>query len=153
MSLSAARLDRYRRIANRARAIPGQHGLREHMAAVVVASTAGTYTGDGLRSETVTPLLEAGGQPPKIRWVSDEQLVVAGLNPGTVEIGPVTPRFAGGGTAAEILTGEALATGKLLLIRITGPQHPDGADYRIRKISLDRALHFTIQAEPVGSQA
>lgn len=153
MAISAARRDRYRSIANRARAIPGKHGLREHSASVVIAATPGTYTGDGARTESVLTIVEAGGYPPKIRWLKDEDRAIGQLPEGTVEVGPITPSCSSGGTELARITGADMTVGQVRLLRITGPQHPDGADYKILSVQCDHALHITVRAAPTGSQA
>lgn len=151
MSLSASRRDRYRRIAGRARKIPGEHGLREHHVCVVVARTSGVYTGDGGRWEAANEILEQG-QPPKVRWLKNDELALGQLPDGTVEIGPITPQNSGGGTRITLFDGSTIEVGAVELFRITGPQHPDGADYRKLSSSADHALHYTIRASPVGTQ-
>jgi hypothetical protein len=151
MSLPSTRRDRYRRIAGRARRIPGEHGLREHHVSVVIARTGGTYTGDGGRWETENEILELG-QPPKVRWLNDQDLALGQLPAGSVEIGPITPANSKGGTAITLADGSQLTVGDVEVIRITGPQHPGGADYRKLTMHVDRALHWTIRAAPVGTQ-
>ena len=151
MSLPSTRRDRYRRIAGRARRIPGEHGLREHHVSVVIARTGGTYTGDGGRWESASEILEHG-HPPRVRWLKQDELALAQLPSGTVEIGPITPANSDGGTAITLFDGSQIEIGAVELLRITGPQHPKGADYRKVSSSADRALHFTIRAIPAGTQ-
>jgi hypothetical protein len=136
-----------------ARAIAGNLGFRPHSAAIVVASTPGTHTGDGTRSETVTSLFEAEGQSPRIRWLSDEEIALGQLGMGAVEVGPITPLHNGNGTDLDLLTGADMTDGQVRLLRITGPNHPSGADYRITSVSADRPLRYMIRAVPVGTQA
>lgn len=135
-----------------ARAIAGELGFRPHTVAIVVVSTPGLHTGDGTRTEVVTPITEANGQPPRVRWLKDEDLALGQLPLGTVEVGPITPAFAGGGTETDLLTGADLSVGEVRLLRITGPNHPNGADYTIRSVTADRPLRRVITAVPVGSQ-
>lgn len=152
MAISDDRRDRYRQIANRCRAIPGQHGLREHTVSVIYARTGGKYTGDGARWEQSKQILESG-YPPKVRWLKNDELALGNLPSGTVEIGPITPRTSkGGGTALTLIDGSVLEVGAVELFRITGPQHPKGADYRKLTFNADRALRYIIRAEPVGTQ-
>jgi hypothetical protein len=136
-----------------ARSIAGQLGFRIHTVSVVIARTGGPRTGDGGRWERVTPITEAGGQPPKVRWLKDEEKALGSLPDGTVEIGPITPEFTGGGTEANVITGDNIEEGAVMLVRITGPQHPEGADYRVTARTLDRALRYMLRAVPVGTQA
>lgn len=151
MSTPASRLDRYRRIAGRARKIAGEHGLRPHRVCVVAARTGGTYTGDGGRWEISNEILEQGF-PPKIRWLKNDELALGTLPDGTVDIGPITPTNTSGGTALKLFDGSTLEVGAVRLLRIVGPQHPNGADYRVMSTGADRAIHYTIRACPVGAQ-
>lgn len=132
-----------------ARAIAGELGFRQHSVALVIASTSGTHTGDGSRSEVVTAITEANGQPPRVKWMKDEDLAISQLPRGSVEVGPITPGY----TSLSLLNGDDMADGEVRLLRITGPNHPNGADYVIQGVSADRALRYMITAVPAGSQA
>jgi hypothetical protein len=134
------------------RAIAGDLGFRPHSVAIVIVSSSGTHTGDGTRTESETAVTEAEGQPPRIRWLKDDEVALGMLPKGTVEVGPITPSFSGGGTDLDLLNGADLTDGQVRLLRITGPNHPNGADYRIKGVSADRALRYMITATPVGSQ-
>lgn len=137
-----------------ARAIAGELGFRMHRVYLVTSVSSGTYVGDGDRDDTVTEIVEDAGQPPRIRWLKDEELALGGGLPrGTVEIGPITPAFTGGGTDLSSLDGSNLETGDVRLLRIVGPTHPNGADYRVHALTSDRALRYMIQALPAGLQA
>lgn len=140
-------------VVHDARAIAGELGFRPHTVALVVVTSSGTHTGDGTRTETVTAITEAGGQPPRVRWLKDEELALGQLAVGSIEVGAITPSFAGGGTDLALLTGADMTTGQVRLLRITGPNHPSGADYCITSISADRTLRYMIQAAPTGTQA
>jgi hypothetical protein len=141
-----------RKLAFNVRAIPGQLGVRPHRVSILKRSWSGPHTGDGTRTDVEIDIVEANGQPPKVRWLSDEQIAVGSLEAGTVEIGPITPRFVGGGTDLGTIDGSTLIKGEVRMLRIVGPQHPTGAVYQITRISADRALHYTIQATPVAPQ-
>jgi hypothetical protein len=136
-----------------ARAIAGNLGFRVHSVAMVYAETDGEHTGDGARSETVTSLLEAEGQSPRVRWLNDEEIALGQLAMGAIEVGPITPLHNGNGTDIDLLTGADMTDGQVRLLRITGPNHPSGADYRITSVSADRPLRYMIRAVPVGTQA
>lgn len=141
-----------RKLAYSVRAIPGQLGVRPHRVSVLKRSWSPSHPGDGDRLDVETALTEAGGQPPKVRWLSDEELTVGSLNPGTVEIGPVTPAFPGGGTNLGTLDGSAIQAGEARYLWIVGPMHPQGAIYKITKLTADRALRYMIQATPAGTE-
>lgn len=135
-----------------ARAIAGRLGFRTHTAALLISTTSGTHTGDGSRSDVETPITEADGQSPRTRWLRADELAVAGLTSAAIEIGPITPEHSGGGTDLSSLQGLDLENGDVRLVRITGPMHPDGTDYRITGITADRALRYMIRAVPVGTR-
>lgn len=129
------------------RAIPGRDiGARPHTVALATITWSGTHTGDGNDIETTTDLTEGDGQPPKIRWLNDEQLAVGGLSDGEIEIGPITP--SGDVDLSQIRFDDA-ETGDQTQLIITGPKHPNGARYRITRITADRATQWRIRARPV----
>lgn len=131
------------------RSIPGQLGLRPHTVSVVNRVYAGDHTGDGAMTETETPLEHAGGYAPRCRWLNDEQRALAGLVKDAVDVGPVTPESSAGGAVLATLDGTDLTTGQTLHLRITGPNHPNGALYRVIRLTRDRVLRYMIRAEPV----
>lgn len=149
MSLASDRRNAYRQICYAARRIPGEHGLREHTVSVVTAAWSGSHAGDGTETETITSITESSGYPPKVRWLTDEQTMVGGLDSGTIEVGPITPEHNGGGTAFSTLVGAALTDGQTIQLLITGPMHPTGARYVVTKHLADRALRHMLQAKPV----
>lgn len=150
MTTPAGMRDRYKRIVYRYRSIPGVHGLRVHTVSVVTATWSGAHVGDGVETKTTTEVVERGGLPPKVRWLSQEELTVGGLDRGTVEIGPITPDCSAGGTAFTTLLADSLTAGGTLQLLITGPQHPSGAVYEVTTSSGDHALHYSLQAKPVA---
>jgi hypothetical protein len=132
-----------------ARAIAGGLALRTHTISRVVRYA------DSPRddiSEKVTPIVEANGQPPKIRWLNGEELTIAQLNPGTAEVGPMTPLFSGGGVDIALLRGDDLSVNDKLYFRITGPHHPDGALYRRLDLTDYKALHYMMKLVPVEQE-
>lgn len=132
-----------------ARSIAGRLGFRVHTVALVHRYSMGEHTGDVDLSNTV-PITEQDGYPPKTTWLDDEELALGSLPTGTVEIGPITPAFPGGGTDLSSLTGSLLTGGDVLHLLITGPNHPEGAFYKIKDVKADRALNYKIRATPVS---
>jgi hypothetical protein len=131
-----------------ARNIPGVLGLRPHSVSIVNTAWTGDHTGDGARYSEVTPIVESGGYPPKVRWMKDDEIAVGDLPKGTAEIGPITPSFSGGGLDLAGVDGSELLKGETRQLLITGPQHPEGALYRVTNIKSERALHYMLRAEP-----
>lgn len=120
------------------RGIMGELGFRTHTVALLV-----DYEGG---DQTLLPITEAGGQPPKLVWKSDEDNPRDGGIEDFVEIGPITPAFPGGGTDLDSLTAEVEA-GSARYLLITGPRHPDGAKYRITNVDAQKALRYMIRAQ------
>lgn len=144
---ATARRNHYRKIANRARRIPGAHGLRPYQVYVVTRVEGGTYTGDNPGSATTTEILESG-YPPKVRMLNGEELALGGLAKGTIEVGPVTPVYPGGGMALADATGSALSAGDVLWLRV---DWVDGTQYyRVSDRLFDRGIHWTFRGEPVS---
>lgn len=133
------------------RAIPGALGLRPHTVEIVTGVWSGSHTGEGLVTEGSTPLVEANNQPPKLRWLTQEERALGDLAEGSVVIGPVTPAFQGIGIDIGAFNAAALGRGQTLHLKITGPQHPRGAIYRITNLSADHSMHYTITAAPVAN--
>lgn len=146
--MSAA--DAYRAIAYAARAIPGaDFGLREHTVSLLLRLTSGNVR--DVHAEDEQPITEANNQPPKVRWLNEEELTVGGLPKGTIEVGPITPAFPGGGTDLTSIQGADLRAGDQRYLRIRGPMigGDEGALYMITKIDASRALRIMLQAKPV----
>jgi hypothetical protein len=141
--------DSLKTLARSVRAIPGQMGLRPHRVYLVTETWTGEHYGDGLSDPVELELVEGDNQPPKVRRVTDEVRALAELASGSVEIGPITPPSAGPISAAT-LRGTALETqlqGQRL--RIVGPM--GDAYYVVKSLKFDRAIHWTITAEPSES--
>lgn len=82
------------------RAIPGEFGLRRYRVWVVTTTFTGSRPGMPGAQETRTEVeLLVNGQPPKVRNVRSRDVIAGIAEASTIEleIGPVTPEFAGGG--------------------------------------------------------
>lgn len=124
--------------------------FRPHSVEVVQILNGGAHPGAGSDATVITTIREARNSPPRVRTMSDEERAVGALADGTLEIGPITPAFPGGGTDLSILDGRDLETNDQLYIRITGPMNPDGALYKIKNRVTDRALRYMLQVTPVS---
>lgn len=131
-----------------ARAIAGSLGLHPYRVYIRSGSWAGTYTGDGAVTVTETEVTE-NGQPPKVRFVSDETVALGAVARGSCTIGPITPSHSSGGTSIALLEGSSLVVGQTLHARLV---HSDGSEtrYRVTDVAKDSALHYTLTCEPVG---
>lgn len=149
--MSTAVRDSLRQLAWNIRAIPGRDfGIRPYTLHVRVTTYAGDHVGDGTETATTTPITEADGQPPKVRFLNDEQRALGGLPDGTVEVGPITPSHPGGGTDLAILTPST--EGTVVHYILTGPEHPTGASYLLHAVKTDRALRYMLTLKPVAEK-
>jgi hypothetical protein len=146
--MSAA--DEFRAIADECRAIPAEFGLREHTASIVTTVWSGAQPGDGDETEFLAPITVAGGAPPKVRFPSQKEIALGFYAAGQVVIGPFTPSYGTGGVDRNSFNGSTLQTYDGLQIRVTGPQCPKGALYRVDNSNVDHALHVTLTCSPVG---
>jgi hypothetical protein len=150
MATPAQMRDRYQRIAFRYRNVPGRFGLRPYSVSMVTRAYDGGELGQGTMTETITPITERDGLPPKCRNMTSEELAVAGYDKQTWEIGPVTPTFSGGGTLIATLTNDDLSADTEPHFILTGPEFPDGARFRRVRFQSDKALHYTLQVQKVA---
>lgn len=139
--------DDLRATAARCRGIPGELGMRPHRVYLLSGTWSGDYTGSGTETETGRQLLE-NGQPPQVTWLDSEALALGGWPVGSVEVGNLTPSFAGGGTNFSELIGNALTSGQVMFVRIVGPRHPDGARYRVKEARHKSAVSYSIVCAP-----
>jgi hypothetical protein len=98
-------------------------------------------------------IVEGNGQNPRVRTLTDEQLTLAGLPKGTLEVGPITPAFAGGGTDVALLRGDELVQGATRHFRCRGGAAPaGGALYTLVSLRTDRALRYILQIRTVEQE-
>lgn len=145
-------VDRLRRIAHRCRSIPGQLGLRPFRVYLLTAFWAGTHTGDGSEGNLPETELTESGQPPKVRFATDEQVALGGLEKGDCVIGPITPSHSGGGTNISSLDASSLSSGQTFHVRL---RYSDGSDsfYSVVGVERDSALHYTLKCRPAERRA
>lgn len=132
-----------------ARAIAGDLGLRPYSVQVQVVAYSGNYAGEGTVTEGTTAIVEANGQPPKVRALDDEERAIGGLPDGTWEIGPITPDHAGGGISFATLIGDTATDGEQVHYILTGPEFPSGARFVRQSVTSDRALHYMLRVRPL----
>lgn len=143
--------DDMRSLAYNVRSIPGAlFEMRPYTVAVRVTTWSGTHPGDGTETATSTPITEANGQPPKVRFLNDEERALGGLPEGTIEVGNITPDFPGGGTALSVLA--PATVGSTVHYILTGPEFPNGAVYERVGVGTDHAFHYTLTLKPVSAQ-
>lgn len=139
-----------RRIAESARKIPGRMELREHSATLVISNRAA-----GARVDVTRIPILVGGQNPKVKFPSQRDIAFNIMSFGSIEIGPITPEFldahgvVAGGTPRELINRELLERGDLVHIVVKGPQHPNGAKYRIENTDADQPIHFSLRCSAV----
>jgi hypothetical protein len=130
-----------------ARAIAGDLDMRPYRVFIVTRSSSGTYAGSGAITNSEIEVTE-NGQPPRVRFASDEQIALGRLESGDATIGPITPTAAAGGTDLSALAPDVVAQ-QSLYIRLLGP---DGAStyYQISSVNIENAFRYTITAKAVA---
>lgn len=141
--------DSLKPLARSIRGIPGTLGIRPHRVYLVTETWSGARPGLGEPTRTEFELVEGGGHPPKVRELSDEVLALGNLPQGSIEIGPITAHHGGVGVTAAELEGDTLDEMTARKLRISGPM--GNAWYVVTSVSLDRAIHWTIKAQPLAN--
>ena len=144
-----ATADKWRRIADKIRKVPSTFGLREHTVSLVRSQWTSGELGVGEELTTETPITVYGGAPPKIRFPSQREIALGLMSLGELTIGPFTPDYGPGGIDRGLFNGDGLTRGDGQHIKVTGPQHPEGALYRIKNCNVDHALRIVLVCLPV----
>jgi hypothetical protein len=143
-------------VVDMGRAIAGELGLRVYASVTVrVRTWSGSVTGEGTKTDVDTLLL-VGGQPPKVRQVSQKDIVRSGglYEEGDLEIGPLTPQYAGGGTSIASLDPAVATRPTEVFYRIAGPGSASGGDwYKKVSDSMDRPFRMMVTVRNTGEVA
>jgi hypothetical protein len=128
--------------------VRGSLGLDLYSVAIEVKEWSGAEIGEGVATTTSTAITEGGGHRPKARWLSSEEVAIGGYEDGSIEIGPITPSHAGGGTALTALL-PTLTNGTARLL-LTGPRYPTGVYCQVKRITHDTPFRIMITATPLA---
>lgn len=145
-----------RAVVDACRGIMGELGFREHSVTLVRTVWTGERPGLGQPQETErTPITVGNGQNPKVKFPSQRDIALNMMSLGTIEIGPVTPEFFNligahlGGIVEGLTDRTTFQKGETLHIEVRGPQHPNGAKYKIENTDSNRALRRIIRCSQV----
>lgn len=141
-----AAVDRFRRLADKCRAIPAAFGLREYRVYLVRKTWTGERPGDGDEIETLTQLTVGNGQNPKVKFANQRDVALGNMSLGEISIGPLTPRYGTGGVDRLYFDGYGLDIGVGQRLRVVAPNADDSSDYKVNYTNMDRALQLTIRA-------
>lgn len=142
--------DPWRTIAYAIRAIPGQFGLRPYTVEILGGIWETGTPGRGDETQYRRRITEGGGQNPKVREASAEEIALGSVSKGSIIVGPVTPNFGTAGLGTPLTALQPTNTeGETLYLVLTGPGCETGMKYRITDVDKTRAIHWTIYAEPV----
>lgn len=129
------------------RAIPGRDfEIRPYTVQVVTRQWSGSEPGEGVETVAAQFITESDNQPPKVRFLNDEEIALGGYNEATVEVGPITPDFPGGGTSITTL-GQDPPANTLFDYILTGPEYPSGAIFRLKGIKSDKTFGYFVTLE------
>lgn len=136
-----------RKLAYKVRAIPGKIGIRVYSVEVQVTTSAGAELGQGAHTVVTSAITEADGQPPRVRWLDNREIALGGYEDGTVEVGPITPDFPGGGTLVSTLRPNPPVNTTVRVV-LKGPDYPaTGGRFRVRNVRHDKALSYFLLLE------
>ena len=141
--------DKWRRIADKHRALPAKFGLREYTVKVLNIGYTGTNPGDGQLYDTETPITVSGGYPPKVRFPSQQEIALGMAGLGDCFIGPFTPSYGDGGVERSLLDSLQSDDYTMLQFWVQGPNFPNGVSMRIKKRQVDSALRIVLQCQVV----
>ena len=107
-------------MVDRVRAIPAALGTHRFTVTLVVRTWDGPRAGMGTATITETPVTVAG-QAPHVAEVSTQDVVSGLYKAGDFKVGPLTPRYAGGGFNLADLEPEQDGVAREVFFRLTGP--------------------------------
>jgi hypothetical protein len=139
-----------RKLAHTIRGIPDQLGWRPYTVSIETRSWDGGERGEGAETVTTTAITEANGHPPKVRFLTSEEIALGGYSQGTLEIGPITPDFGSGGTSLDTLAPLSPSDDTIVHYIITGPEFPNGARFRKADVETHRAGHYLLRVNRAG---
>lgn len=126
--------------------IPSDIGVRPFRVYVLVRTWTGTRSGVGSSSD-VTTEITCAGRPPKVRQLSDVDVIQSGglYNAGDVQVGPFTPNYTGGGVSISTFQPSVASSPTEVLFKITGPGYPAaGAWFKVKSNDGNFATRLTI---------
>jgi hypothetical protein len=145
--------NRYRRVADRCRAIPAKFGLREYTVKVLNIAYTGALPGDGTLIDDEYPITVAGGYPPKVRFPSQKEIALNMAGLGSCIIGPFTPYYGSGGVHRELIDTIQSKNFSMLQLWVQGPNFPNGVAMRIDRRQVDSALRIVLECVVVEESA
>lgn len=131
----------------RIRSIPGILGLRPYRIFVRKSQRNGDFFVEGDLSFTEVEITN-NNQPPKVKQLNDEQLAIANLSQGAIEVGPITPAWTDGGISLDDVSKTSINS--QIRFKVVSPQFPDGAFYSLHSLKTDRSMHYLITLFPEG---
>ena len=132
------------------RGIPGELGIRLFAVSVVVVTDTGARPGLGSRSVTRTPIKTGlRGQNVKVRNITSRDVIASGgqYTDADIEVGPLTPPFAGmdEGNSISEWDPKTTTSGREVYYVVTGPGCADDGDWYVKITSkTDKAFRYML---------
>lgn len=143
-------------LLDKLRGLPGQLGFRQYKVWVRTTEWSGSRPGQGTKTVTDTRLLVGNGQDPKVEEVRRND-VVAGIKElvnAQYDIGPLTPKFAGGGVSEDTINPQKTDAVTETLYVLKGPgMPPEGLLCERIADHVDRSLRIVIRVQSIGRKA
>ena len=141
--------DGLREILFSSRSVAGQLGLRPHRVYMTERSFPEERFG-GVHEDDRDEITEGNSQPPKVRWLTGEELALGNFARETVEVGPITPRQGATGTALSQLVRNPDCGDEFFFI-IEGPRYPSGGRFVLRRfVPSPSGLNYMLTLEKVA---
>jgi hypothetical protein len=137
--------DKWRRIADKHRALPAKFGLREYTVSILNVGYTGANPGDGTLYDTETAITVGPGYPVKVRFPSQKEIALEMAGLGSCFIGPFTPHYGDGGVSRDLLDSIQSDSYQMLQLWVKGPNFPNGVAMRINKRQVDSALRIILE--------
>lgn len=133
-------------VIDRARAIAGSLGFRPYTVSLVVRSWSGARPGLGTATTTETPLTVADGQNPKVKKISQREVIASGglYQAQDLEV-TLTAAYSGGGYATTDFDPTPTSSPTEVYFRVEGPGIPSGG-CKFKKVAqtVDSALTYRL---------
>lgn len=140
------------------RGLPGELGFRPYQVWVRTVEWSGHRAGNGVSKVTDARLSVGNGQDPKVKKVHRNDVVGGKLESvdAVYDIGPLTPKYSGGGVANEVLNPSPTADNQAVEVfyLIKGDGMPaDGLLCKRLGDDNDRALRRMVRVASIGVDA
>lgn len=134
-------------------ALSDAFGLQQYSVTLRIVTYAGDRAGVGASTVTETPITVGGGARPTVEEVRDDDVVAGSIAKTRYRIGPLVPKYEGGGYSADTLDPPKQAQPAEVFFVIKGEGLPPGGDL-CKKVGDDfgTAYEYFVTVESLGQE-